>query len=57
MKAEPGLSPEPSGRWGQGVLGPQVAVNTRYTKFTLDVSEPSTCGPLGAVFDGAASGL
>ena len=59
MRAEPGLSPEPAGRWGQSLLGLQVkvAISFYYTQFTLDVSEPSACRPLGATIDGAANGL
>ena len=51
--------PEPRafGPLGPERTGAEVAVDTRYTKFTLDVSEPSACGPLGAEIDGAASGL
>ena len=57
MRAEPGLSPEPEGRWGQSRWGLQMASDVLYTEFTLDVSEPSAYRPLWALIGGAANGL
>ena len=52
MRAEPDLSPEPEGRWGQSRWGLQVASGVLYTEFTLDVSEPSAYSPLWALIGG-----